>query len=81
MDDRIQVETAQDDHLRPLAFTWEGRRYQVLEVGRQQPLEGEHRVLAMVEGDQVFELAFHLDEESWHVRRRPDDFGPVKQRI
>ena len=83
MSSPIQVETeiAPDGAVRPLSFVWEGRRYQVLETGRQQLVEGEQRILVMVQGDQAFELSFLLDDQSWHVRRSPEDFGPVEQRI
>lgn len=80
MHDLIQVET-REGRWPPVAFTWNGRRYRVLEIGRQEEVEGELKVMVMVEGKQVFELSFHQESESWHVRRRPEDFGPVRGRI
>jgi hypothetical protein len=78
---QVEAEFTADGAAYPLAFTWGGRRHQIVQVGRQEVVERERRVLVMVEGDQVYELSLHLDDHSWHIRRRPEDFGPVKRRV
>lgn len=77
----VETEIGSDGTVAPKSFTWRDRHYPILEVGRQGEVQGERRVLVMIEGEQVFELALDLATGAWRIRRRPEDFGPTKRRV
>jgi hypothetical protein len=81
MSESIPVEARfePDGSLRPLAFEWQEKRYQVESQGRQWEENRIQHFLVMVSGDQVFELAYFLDMNQWQVIRSPIDFQPTNR--
>lgn len=77
MDEPIEVEVRflTDGEIRPQAFRWEGRLYEIAAVGRQWTQEGERRFLVMTPDERVFELAYLADAAAWRLRRTPSAFG------
>jgi len=79
----IAVETRfkADGVIRPLAFSWRGKRYHVASIGRQWEQDGERHFLVMTPDEQVYELAYLLKEGCWRLRRRSQDFRPPRQAV
>jgi len=76
MNEVIQVELAEDaDQQRPVAFTWDGRRYAVHHHGRQWHEDGEHHFLVMTADRRPFELVHSEALGGWRLRKSPTDFG------
>jgi hypothetical protein len=68
-----------DGAIHPLAFSWRGKRYRVVSLGRQWE-EGEARhFLVMTPEEQIYELAYLLEESRWILRRTPKDFRPPRR--
>lgn len=80
--DLTQVETELDRHgqLRPLAFSVEGVRVQIVSYGRQWIAQGVRHYLVMDRERRVYELAHHRSEGRWVLVRSPDSFGPRRIR-
>jgi hypothetical protein len=55
----------------PLNFTWQGRAYQVVSIGRRWRDETGQHILCMAPGDQVFELVFQAAQECWLMAFHP----------
>jgi hypothetical protein len=64
-----------DGSIRPLNFIWRGHRYRIRSVGRQWDEESKRHFLVMVLGERVYELVYLPTESTWHLSRRPEDFG------
>jgi len=58
----------QDGRIFPLHFTWHGRDYPVITVGRTWQDETGRHILVMTPGDQMFELIFQGQEGRWLLR-------------
>jgi hypothetical protein len=68
-----------DGAIHPLAFSWRGKRYRVVSLGRRWE-EGEARhFLVMTPEEQIYELAYLLEESRWILRRTPKDFRPPRR--
>jgi hypothetical protein len=70
----VEARFEEDGAIRPLAFMWQGKRYQVASLGRHWKQDGEHRFLVMTHGEQIYELAYLIAEAAWRLRRCPKDF-------
>ena len=77
MDEPIEVDVRflTDGALRPQAFRWRSRRYEIASLGRQWEEEGERRFLVMTPDERVFELAYLPAEGAWRLRRSPQSFS------
>ena len=75
----VEVHLMADGAIRPLAFSWRGRRYRVTSIGRQWEQDGERHFLVMTLDEQVYELAYLQKEGGWRLRRRPQDFRPPRR--
>ena len=60
--------------LRPIAFEWKGQRFIIENHGRRWEENGTQHFLVMVQGEQVFEIAFLQGENQWQLLRSPQDF-------
>lgn len=71
--EKIEVAYHYDDHGTPVptGFTWQGRTYRIIDLGRQWDESGDHHILCMVPGEQVYELIFHPVEACWSLGHRP----------
>ena len=61
--------------LRPIAFEWKGQRFFIESHGRRWEENGSQHFLVMVQGKQVFEIAFLQGEDQWQLLRSPQDFN------
>ena len=77
----VEVRLKADGAIRPLAFSWRGKRYRVTSIGRQWEQDGERHFLVMTPDEQVYELAYLQKEGDWRLRRRPQDFRPPRRVI
>ena len=77
----VEVRLKADGTIRPLAFSWRGKRYRVTSIGRQWEQDGERHFLVMTAGEQVYELAYRQKEGDWRLRRRPQDFRPPRRAV
>jgi len=77
----VDVRFKADGTIRPLAFSWRGKRYRVASLGRQWEQAGERHFLVMTTDEQVYELAYLPKEECWRLRRRPLDFQPPRRAV
>ena len=77
----VEVRLKADGAMRPLAFSWRGKRYRVTSIGRQWEQDGERHFLVMTPDEQVYELAYLQKEGDWRLRRRPQDFRPPRRVI
>ena len=59
----------QDGRIFPLHFTWHGRDYPVITVGRTWQDETGRHILVMTPGDKVVELIFRADQGRWYLRQ------------
>ena len=75
----VEVRLKADGAIRPLAFSWRGKRYRVTSIGRQWEQDGERHFLVMTPDEQVYELAYLQKEGDWRLRRRPQDFRPPRR--
>ena len=77
MDETIVVEARfeTDGGIVPQAFIWREQRYPIRDLGRQWETEDERHFLVMTANREVYELAFHIPESKWRLRRTPDHFG------
>jgi hypothetical protein len=77
MSEIIDVETRvqADGTLRPKAFHWRARRYEITSLGRRWMHEGEEHMLVMAPEGMPFELAYVHVDGTWHLLRAPGDFG------
>lgn len=76
MDDVIQVEAEdQGGTPRPIAFHWNGRRFDISHHGRSWDEGGEHHYLVMTADLRSFELVFQPSVGQWRLRKSPADFG------
>ena len=71
----VEARFEQDGSLRPIAFEWQGRRFEIESHGRQWEESGKHHFLVMVSGDQVFELVYLRQGNQWRLKRSPKDFN------
>jgi hypothetical protein len=55
----------------PLSFSWQGRTYPVVSIGRRWRDEAGQHILCMTAGDQIFELVFHATQEHWLMTFHP----------
>ena len=55
----------------PLSFTWQGRDYQVVSIGRRWRDETGQHILCMAPGDQIFELVFQAAHARWLITFHP----------
>lgn len=72
----VEVRFEADGTLRPLTFEWKDNRYIVASQGRQWEVDGIQYFLVMTTGEQVYELAYLLNENLWRLSRTPLDFKP-----
>jgi hypothetical protein len=72
----VEARFEPDGSLRPIAFEWQGRRFEIESHGRQWEEHGVYHFLVMVSGDQVFELVYLQEENQWQLERSPKDFNP-----
>ncbi len=64
----VEVRVSADSTPQPVAFAWEGRRYEVADRGRTW-VEGDVRCfLVMTPGEQIFELRL-LPDGRWMLAR------------
>jgi len=77
----VEVRFKADGAIRPLAFSWQGKRNQVASIGRQWEQDGERHFLVMTPDEQVYELAYLPKEECWRLCRRPQDFQPPRRMV
>jgi hypothetical protein len=64
----VEVRISVDGTPQPVAFAWEGRRYEVADRGRTW-VEGDARCfLVMTSGEQIFELCL-LPDGRWMLAR------------
>jgi hypothetical protein len=61
--------------LRPVAFEWKGKRFIIVNQGRQWEKNGIQHFLVMTTDDHVFELAYLQGENQWKLLRCPEDFN------
>ncbi len=71
----VEIRVQSDGTLRPKAFRWRGRRYEIASVGRRWMHEGVEHVLVMAPEGMSFELAYVHADGAWHLLREPGDFG------
>jgi hypothetical protein len=71
----VEARFKTDGSLRPIAFEWQDRRFEIESHGRQWEENGEHHFLVMVSGDQVFELVYLQEDNQWRLKRSPKDFN------
>jgi hypothetical protein len=77
----VEVRLKADGAIRPLAFSWRGKRYRVASIGRQWEQDGERHFLVMTPDERVYELAYLQKEGGWRLRRRPQDFRPPRPAV
>jgi hypothetical protein len=70
----VEARFESDGTFRPIAFEWQGQRFEIESHGRQWKEQNTHHFLVIVSGDQVFELVYLHDENQWRLRRTPHDF-------
>lgn len=70
MQDMLQVTFAPDGFF-PQAFRWQGRLYRVLAVHSVRTGRSERSYRVITSGG-YFELALHLLQGTWRMRRRPN---------
>ncbi len=72
VDDPISVEVrvSADGAPQPLAFAWQGRRYQIADWGRAWVEGDAHHFLVMTPAHEVFELVLTPDGR-WMLARAP----------
>jgi len=82
LNERIEVEARLDNEgrLLPRAFTWRGRRYEIVSHGRHWKVREEFHFLVMAPGDRTFELVHSPEASSWRMRRSPGDFGKTRHK-
>jgi hypothetical protein len=75
--ERVSVEARleADGRLRPRAFEWKGRRFQVASLGRQWQEGSVQHFLVMTSEEAVFELAYASEAAAgeWWLLRAPKD--------
>lgn len=67
----VEVHVGADGAPRPLAFAWEGRRYEVADWGRTWIEDDARCFLVMTPAQQVFELRLRPDGR-WILARAPE---------
>jgi hypothetical protein len=70
----VEARFEPDGTLRPTAFEWKGKRYNIESLGRQWEEHGTQHFLVMVSSHQVFELVYLQGENHWQLKRSPKDF-------
>ncbi len=69
----VEVHIPADGAVRPIAFSWQGRRYTVADLGRTWVVEdGARRFLVMTPAQEVFELAL-MPDGRWMLARAPHE--------
>lgn len=68
-----------DGSLQPLAFEYEGRRYQPLTYGRKWEQDDRRHFLVMTSGRKVFEICYLPSQAQWWLVRLPHDFSPDRR--
>jgi hypothetical protein len=71
----VEVRFEPDGSIRPLNFIWRGQRYRISSIGRQWEEDGTRHFLVMCLDERVYELVHLPDQSTWHLGRRPEDFG------
>ena len=71
----VEIRVQRDDTMRPKAFRWRGRGYEITSVGRRWRREGVEHVLVMAPEGMPFELAYVHADGTWHLLREPSNFG------
>ncbi len=66
----VEVRIGADGTPRPMAFAWEGHRYEIADWGRTWIEDGARRFLVMTPAHEVFELAL-LPDARWMLARAP----------
>jgi hypothetical protein len=67
----VEVHIGADGTLQPIAFAWEGHRYEVANLGRTWVEDDARCFLVMTPAHQVFELR-HLPDGRWMLARAPE---------
>ncbi len=55
---------------RPLAFYWEGERFEITEILSRWRSPGETYFLVRVEDDRIFQLVYYDTEDVWSIELR-----------
>lgn len=71
----VEARFESDGSLQPIAFEWQGQRFEIESHGRQWEEHGMQHFLVMVPRNQVFELVYHKEESLWRLERSPKDFN------
>lgn len=68
VDTTVEADFLPDGRVRPRAFTWQGRKQFVADIGRQW-IEGQERhVLVMTDAHETFELCVTMPAMMWRVK-------------
>jgi hypothetical protein len=69
----VEVQAGRDGAIRPLAFVWRGRRYQIQSWGREDTKTGEgrtrHCFLVQTAGPETWELCRDTETAQWLLKR------------
>jgi nicotinamide-nucleotide amidase len=64
---RVETRAGPKDAPIPLSFTWQGRSYQITEMGRRWKDADGHHFLVMTSQQQTFELVQSPDGSAWYL--------------
>ena len=71
----VEARFEPDGSIRPLNFIWRGRHHRIHAIGRQWEEDGRRHFLVMAPGERVYELIYLPKQGTWHLGRRPEDYG------
>jgi len=65
----VEARFDEDGSLTPIAFTWQGQKLRISDVGRRWTEDNVRHYLVMTSAQETFELCFDVSTLRWRIAR------------
>jgi len=72
----VEGKLQKNGSIKPTAFMWKEKRYQIYSIGRTRIKEGVRYFLVSTEKEEVYEIGYDSGGGGWRMYRSMRDFQP-----